>query len=97
MALLYINEWVETGEVNQEQLISELVAIEKGLFNKAIIDVYPNLAIGSWARITSGPMMGTEGVVIERKDAKARMVLEITILGQGAVIEIDADLLEPIG
>ena len=27
---------------------------------------------------------------------KARMVLEITILGQGAVMEIDTDLLEPI-
>jgi len=26
-------------------------------------------------------MMGIEGVVIERKDAKARMVLEVTILG----------------
>ncbi len=40
--------------------------------------------------------MGTEGVFIERKDAKARMVLEITILGQGALIEIDSDLLEPL-
>jgi len=41
-------------------------------------------------------MIGIEGVVIRRCDAKARMVLEVTILGQGAVIEIDADLLEPI-
>jgi len=41
-------------------------------------------------------MMGTEGVVIERKNAKARMVLEVTILGQGAVMEIDADILEPV-
>ena len=28
---------------------------------------------------------------------KARMVLEVTILGQGAVVEIDSDLLEPMG
>jgi len=27
---------------------------------------------------------------------KARMVLEVTILGQGAVVEIDSDLLDPI-
>lgn len=41
-------------------------------------------------------MMGTEGVIVERKDAKARMVLEVNILGQGALIEIDSDLLEPM-
>jgi transcription antitermination factor NusG len=38
----------------------------------------------------------TKGVVVERKDGKARMVLEITIFGQGAIVEIDADLLESI-
>ena len=42
-------------------------------------------------------MIGTERVVIERKDVKARMVLEVTILGRGAVVEIDSDLLEPMG
>ena len=41
-------------------------------------------------------MIGTEGVVIERKDTKARMVIEVTILNQGVVVEIDSDLLEPI-
>jgi hypothetical protein len=40
-------------------------------------------------------MMGIEGVVIGRENAKARMVLEVTILGQGVIVEIDADLLEP--
>jgi len=42
-------------------------------------------------------MLGIEGVVTERKDAKARMVLDVSILGQGAVVEIDSDLLEPMG
>jgi len=82
--------------VDQDDLKEELVRIEKALLSKAIIDRYPHLPIGSRSRIISGPMMGTEGVVVERKDAKARMVLEVTILGQGAVIEIDSDLLEPI-
>ena len=52
--------------------------------------------MGSRSIIISGPMMGTEGVIVERKDAKARMVLEVNILGQGALIEIDSDLLEPM-
>lgn len=82
--------------VDQDGLVEELVSIEKALLSKAIIDQYPRLPIGSRCRIVSGPMMGIEGVIIERKDAKARMVLEVTILGQGVVVEIDADLLEPI-
>lgn len=94
---LTTNRLCQTIEVfDQEDMISELAAIEKALLSKADLDIYPHLPVGSRCRIISGPMMGTEGVVIERKNAKARMVLEVTILGQGAVMEIDADLLEPI-
>ena len=91
------NRLCQTIEVvDQDGLKEELSRIEKALLSKAIIDHYPHLPIGNRCRITIGPMMGTEGVVVERKDAKARMVLEVTILGQGVVMEIDADLLEPV-
>jgi transcription antitermination factor NusG len=94
---LTTNRLCHTIEVfDQQKMILELAAIEKGLFNKAILDVYPGLAVGRRARITSGPMMGIEGVVIERKDSQARMVLEVSMLGQGAIMEVDADLLEAI-
>lgn len=81
---------------DQEILLEELLSIEKALLSKAIIDNYPRLPIGSYCRIISGPMMGIEGIVIDRYDAKARMVLEVTILGQGVVVEVDSDFLEPI-
>jgi len=91
------NRLCHTIEVyDQEQLVSELSSIEKGLMSKAILDVYPNLTVGTRVRVISGPMMGIEGILIQRKDGQARMVLEVTILGQGALIEIDADLLEAI-
>ena len=94
---LTTNRLCQTIEVvDQDGLIKELVSIEKALLSKAVIDQYPRLPVGGRCRIISGPMMGIEGIVIERKDAKARMVLEVTILGQGAVVEIDSDLLEPI-
>jgi hypothetical protein len=41
-------------------------------------------------------MRNTEGIVVERKCARARMVIEVTILTQGALVEIDADILEPL-
>lgn len=91
------NRLCQTIEVvDQDGLRKELARIEKALLSKAIIDHYPRLPLGGRCRIISGPMIGTEGVVVERKDEKARMVLEVTILGQGAVVEIDADLLEPM-
>jgi len=94
---LKTNRLCQTIEViDQDSLVEDLVSIEKALLSKAVIDNYPRLPIGSHCRIKSGPMMGIEGVVIERKDTKARMVIEVTILGQGAVVEIDSDLLESI-
>ena len=81
---------------DQNSFVGELMNIEKAILTKSVIDNYPRLAIGSRCRITSGPMMGTEGIVIERDDEKARMVIEVTILGQGVIVEIDSDLLETI-
>jgi hypothetical protein len=82
--------------VDQKQLIEELVDIESALLSKVVIDHYPGLPAGKRCRIISGPMMNTEGVVVERKCTRARMVIEVTILSQGALVEIDADLLEPL-
>ena len=94
---LTTNRLCQTIEVfDQEGLITELRAIEKAVLNKIDLDMYPHLPIGSRSRVISGPMIGTEGVIIARKDEKARMVLEVTILGRGAVLEVDADLLEAI-
>lgn len=81
---------------DQDRLIEELARIEKALSSKAIVDSYPRLPVGSRCRVISGPMINIEGVIMERKCTKARMVIEVTILAQGAVVEIDADLLEPI-
>jgi transcription antitermination factor NusG len=82
--------------IDQDSLIKELVSIEKALLSHAVIDNYPDLPVGSLCRINSGPMMGIEGVVISKYNMKARMVLEVSILGQGAIVEIDADILDPI-
>jgi transcription antitermination factor NusG len=91
------NRLCQTIEVtDQDSLIDELTNVEKALLNKAVIDQYPRLPVGVNCRISSGPMVGVEGVVIQRKDAKACMVLEVKILGQGVVVEIDSDLLEPL-
>ena len=82
--------------VDQDNLIEELANIEKALMNKAVIDRYPRLPVGKNCRITSGPLTRVEGVIVEKNNEKACMVLDVTILGQGVVVEVDADLLEPL-
>ena len=79
-----------------ERLTRELVMIEAALLVEPRLNCYGVPAIGERCRIRSGPFAHLEGKVVERAKL-ARIVLEVSFLGQGAVIEIDADLLERLG
>jgi transcription antitermination factor NusG len=90
------NRICQALDVNdQNGLITELSAIEKVLSGQAQLDLYPFAVEGQRCRVAGGPFQGLEGTVVRRK-AIARLVLEVGILGQGASLEIDADLLQPL-
>ena len=90
------NRLCQTIDVpDQDGLVSELVAIERGLSGRAQLDPYPFAAVGARCRVKSGPFRDIQGVVIYRNRV-ARLVLQVSILGQGAVMEIDTCLLEPV-
>ena len=80
---------------DQQKLVGEFVPIERALSGKAKLDLHPFAAVGRRCRITAGPFEGIEGKVIQRRET-TRIVLEISVLGQGACMEIDADLLRPV-
>ena len=80
---------------DQTRLIKELAGIEVALKAKIQLDPYPFAAVGQRCRIKSGPFKDMEGIVIQR-NCIARVVLEISVLAQGAALEIDTDLLEPL-
>lgn len=80
---------------DQDQLEKELETIHVAIRSGLPIDEHPGLAVGRRARVLKGPMMGTEGVVIE-KARQSRLVLHVEMLGRGASVEIERDLLEPI-
>ena len=79
---------------DQAKLIDEISAIRRMLASGLTVDPYPSLKKGAACRIRSGPLAGLEGHVERRKD-RARFIVNVTILGQGAMVEIDSDLLEP--
>lgn len=80
---------------DQEQFVSELSSIEQALSGSAELDPYPHAAVGKRCRITAGPFSGMEGIVVQRANV-TRLVLQVSMLGQGAAMEIDADLLEAV-
>jgi transcription antitermination factor NusG len=83
-------------EVNdQARLEEELAAIHLALQSGFEVEEFPKLAIGSRARVTKGPLFGVEGVVIQEA-RRTCLVLHVEMLGRGAAVEIERDLLEEI-
>ena len=80
---------------DQDALEQELQQIHAALDSGLPIEEFPQIAIGQRARVTKGPLMGTEGIVIEEA-RRTCLVLHVDILGRGASVEIERDLLEPV-
>ena len=80
---------------DQAKLASELSQIHKLLESGLTVSTRSSLQKGTICRIRTGPLGGLEGR-IERHKGKARFVVNVSILGQAAMVEIDADQLEPV-
>jgi transcription termination/antitermination protein NusG len=80
---------------DQNRFVQEIGQIQKALEITGTLELYPFAVIGRRCRVARGPFMGLEGLISSRLGA-ARLVLEVGILGQGAALEIDIDLLEPL-
>jgi len=80
--------------VERERFVKELSAIEAAITNNSSLEAFENIPIGRRCRVISGALLGTEGVAIECRPDKARVVLEVSVLGKGVVMEIDRSMLE---
>jgi transcriptional antiterminator RfaH len=80
---------------DQAQIRAELESIDHAIRAGDLLDPYPFAAVGRHCRIIAGPFQGIEGVVVQR-GRMARIVLQVTLLGQGVALDIETDLLEAI-
>ena len=78
---------------DQGTFIKQISWVQQALAGNAELDLHPVMAVGQSCRVTRGPFEGIEGTVIQR-NGKARIVLHVKMLGRGAAMEIDNDLLE---
>lgn len=77
-------------------LRADLRQVRQLLAAKVPLTVESRLAPGDRVRVRSGPMEGIEGTVLARR-GRVRLLVAINFLQQGASVEIDDFMLEPIG
>lgn len=81
--------------VDQARIRRELDQIRQAVLTPHQVDLYPGIKKGRRCRVIAGSLKGLEGVVTLRRET-GRIHLDVTMLGQSAVVEIDAMLLEPL-
>ena len=81
--------------INQQQLIDELVQIERVLRAGEPITPHKYLKKGQKCRVIAGPLMGIQGIIVTLK-GQTRLVLQVDMLGQAASVEIEIDMIEPV-
>jgi transcription antitermination factor NusG len=80
---------------DQQQLVTELSAIERALQTGAALQKHKYIKAGQRCRVTAGPLRDIEGVVRQSRTG-ARLILNVDMLGQAASVEVDSDLIEII-
>jgi transcriptional antiterminator RfaH len=86
---------LEPKPAEQEQFRRQLGAICVALHTSPeTVALHPRLVQGSRAVVRSGAMKGVEGVVISDRH-RSKLLIEVSLLGVGATVEIHPDLLDP--
>jgi transcription termination/antitermination protein NusG len=74
----------------------EINALRSGLENHVYAEPHPYLRIGRRVRVVRGPMAGTEGILVRKKE-KYRVVLSIDVLMRSVAVEVDGGDVQAIG
>jgi transcription antitermination factor NusG len=97
-ALLYdTKKFVRIIQVDdQESFVKELAAIERAIHSGEDLAVHSGLVPGRRVLILSGPLEGTEGVVVRRR-ADRQLAISVTMFNQTVLVRLDPyTKLEPI-
>ncbi len=67
----------------------EMEALRRGLEQEIYAEPHPFLRVGHKVRVRGGPMAGTEGILLRKKD-KLRVVISLEVLMRSIAVEVDA-------
>jgi len=74
---------------------SEVWALESTVSAGVCLQPHPYLREGRKVRVRDGPLAGTEGILIRRKE-KFRLVLSIQLIMRSVMLEVDESDVEPL-
>lgn len=74
---------------------SEIESLRLLLSKSAHMEPHPYLTVGRRVRITHGPFIGTEGILLRRK-GRLRFVLSVHLVARSVAVEVDICDLSPI-
>jgi transcription antitermination factor NusG len=75
---------------------SEIESLRRGVLNDARIVPHLYLQAGSRVRIVGGPLEGTEGILVRRKNVH-RVVLSLDLIARSVAVEVDLANIERLG
>ncbi len=74
---------------------AEIEAVRRLVESTLPYDPHPYLLEGMQVEVTRGPLAGLRGILL-RKGARARLVIGVTLIQQGASVELDALDVSPV-
>jgi transcription antitermination factor NusG len=85
---------VGVGRIPEPVDEQEISAIQHAICSDAQVEPWPFLEAGQRVRLSSGPLAGLEGILVET-DEQRRVVVGLTILKQSVAVRIERDWVEP--
>jgi transcriptional antiterminator NusG len=73
----------------------EVEAVERVMQAKLPVFAHGALVRGDRVRVNDGPLAGVEGVFVQDKPNRGRLVLSIGLLGRGVAVEVDGTSVTP--
>ena len=73
----------------------EIEALHAALESRLRAEPHPYLKVGQRVRIKTGPMVGTEGILV-RKRNRYRLVLSVDLIMRSVALDVDASEVEPV-
>ncbi len=73
---------------------AEIEVLINGLAKGVRAEPHPYLKVGHRVRVKHGPLAGTQGILVRRKD-KFRVVLSIDLIMRSVAVEVDESDVEP--
>ncbi len=80
--------------LDQPRLIHQIAQIKQALVADPTLDACAAFTAGRRVKIRSGPFMGLEGVV-QKWHGKARVVLNVEMIGRALAVEVEMGALDP--